>query len=251
MRKNKRKGSKCMTELKIFQNPDFGNVRTLEENGKILFCGKDVAKALGYKKTRNAITMHCKGALKRGWLTNGGVQEMFFVTEGDLYRLITHSRLPSAEKFERWVFDEVLPSIRKTGTYGEIDEIVKQCVGEVMKQIMPAICGQNRYESPAERALDAMFIKPRQVRQHYKLDKLPDDVFAEMIEKRLRDGMSYEELSEWVTGKGYAISRSAIHRFFSGMKVTDVYADRIELFNLKNEVITVFLHGGVIRRICG
>ena len=106
-----------MKELKIFTNPDFGEVRTLEENGSVLFCGSDVAVALGYAKPRNAIGTHCKGALKRGILTAGGNQEMTFIPEGDVYRLIARSKLPSAEQFERWVFDEVLPSIRKHGAY--------------------------------------------------------------------------------------------------------------------------------------
>ena len=106
-----------MNELKAFNNPDFGEVRTLEENGKVLFCASDVAVALGYAKPRNAIATHCKGALKRGILTAGGNQEMTFIPEGDVYRLIAKSKLPGAELFESWVFDEVLPSIRKTGGY--------------------------------------------------------------------------------------------------------------------------------------
>ena len=77
-----------MNELKAFNNPDFGEVRTLEENGKVLFCASDVAEALGYAKPRNAIATHCKGALKRGILTAGGNQEMTFIPEGDVYRLI-------------------------------------------------------------------------------------------------------------------------------------------------------------------
>ena len=104
--------------VQIFNNPNFGNIRTLKgTNGKVLFCGKDIAEALGYEKPRNAIERHCKGALKRGVLTNGGEQEMTFIPEGDVYRLICNSKLPSAEKFEHWVFDEVLPAIRKTGGY--------------------------------------------------------------------------------------------------------------------------------------
>lgn len=106
-----------MADLQIFRNERFGSIRTVEEDGKILFCGSDVAKALGYAKPQNAIAAHCKGALKRGILTNGGQQDMLFISEGDVYRLITHSKLPAAEQFERWVFDEVLPSIRKHGVY--------------------------------------------------------------------------------------------------------------------------------------
>ena len=78
-----------------------------------------LAIALGYALPRKAIQDHCKakGVLKRNTLTNGGKQELVFIDEGNLYRLITHSKLPEAEKFESWVFDEVLPSIRKTGSY--------------------------------------------------------------------------------------------------------------------------------------
>lgn len=104
-------------KMAVFNNREFGSIRVIEENGNYLFCGFDVAKALGYAKPRNAINTHCKGALKRGALTEGGVQELTFIPEGDVYRLIVHSRLPGAERFEKWVFDEVLPMIRKTGGY--------------------------------------------------------------------------------------------------------------------------------------
>lgn len=107
-----------MTDLQTYTNAAFGSVRVLYEDGKPLFCGADACKALGYKNQHDALTRHCKGVVKRYPLTNGGKQQMNFLPEGDLYRLITHSKLPSAEKFERWVFDEVLPAIRKSGMYG-------------------------------------------------------------------------------------------------------------------------------------
>lgn len=103
--------------LKVFENSEFGQVRTIFENGKVLFCGSDVARALGYSNTRDAISKHCKGVVKRDTLTNGGEQETSFIPEGDVYRLIIRSRLPSAQRFERWVFDEVLPTLRQTGSY--------------------------------------------------------------------------------------------------------------------------------------
>ncbi len=103
-----------MNELTIFKNEQFGEIRTIEENGKVLFCGSDVAKALGYSSPKDAITAHCKGAVKRRLLTKGGEQDVKFIPEGDVYRLITHSKLPTAEKFESWVFDEVLPAKHKT-----------------------------------------------------------------------------------------------------------------------------------------
>lgn len=114
-----------MNELQIFKNPEFGSIRTITEDGKTLFCGKDVATALGYAKPQNAIAAHCKGALKRGIHTKGGVQLMLFIPEGDIYRLAARSELPGAEDFERWIFDEVLPSIRKHGAYMTPDTIEK------------------------------------------------------------------------------------------------------------------------------
>lgn len=106
-----------MNELQIFSSPEFGELRTIEEGDKIYFVASDVAKMLGYAKPNNAVSAHCKGTLKRGIPTGGGVQQMNVIPEGDLYRLIVNSELPSAEKFESWVFDEVLPAIRKTGGY--------------------------------------------------------------------------------------------------------------------------------------
>lgn len=104
--------------IKIFENDEFGQIRTLkEESGKVVFCGSDVAKALGYRNVSDALVRHCKGIVKHDTLTNGGVQAISYITEGDVYRLVAHSRLPSAEKFESWIFDEVLPTIRRTGGY--------------------------------------------------------------------------------------------------------------------------------------
>lgn len=104
-------------ELKIFENKEFGQVRTVEVEGKPYFVASDIAKSLGYSNPRDAISRHCKGVVKHDTPTKSGIQSMSYISEGDIYRLITHSKLPSAERFERWVFDEVLPSIRKNGGY--------------------------------------------------------------------------------------------------------------------------------------
>ena len=106
-----------MNNLQIFNNDRFGEIRTVEDGGKVLFCGSDVANALGYTNTRKALSDHCKGVTKCDTLTNGGNQTLNFIPEGDVYRLITHSKLPTAQEFEHWVFDEVLPSIRRNGAY--------------------------------------------------------------------------------------------------------------------------------------
>ena len=106
-----------MNELQIFNSGEFGEIRTVEINGKPYFVGTDVAKALGYNNPRDAVSRHCKGVVKHDTPTSSGVQLMSYINEGDLYRLIMKSKLPSAEKFESWVMDEVLPTIRKTGSY--------------------------------------------------------------------------------------------------------------------------------------
>lgn len=104
-------------QVKVFNNEQFGSVRIIEEDGRVLFCGVDVAKALGYTNPRKAVRDHTKGGTFRSTPTAGGMQDMSFIPEGDVYRLITHSKLPSAERFEHWVFDEVLPTLRQTGSY--------------------------------------------------------------------------------------------------------------------------------------
>lgn len=107
-----------MNELQIFNNEEFGEIRTVSIEDKAYFVGSDVAKALGYAIPHKAVQTHCKGVLKRNIPTSSGNQDVLLITEGDVYRLIMKSKLKSAEKFESWVMDEVLPSIRKTGSYG-------------------------------------------------------------------------------------------------------------------------------------
>ena len=109
-----------MNQMEIFKNPEFGSVRIVVDGEKYFFCGMDVARALGYKDTVNALKAHCKeDGVAFYHLTDslGREQKAKFISEGNLYRLIVHSKLPSAERFERWVFDEVLPIIRQYGAY--------------------------------------------------------------------------------------------------------------------------------------
>ncbi len=106
-----------MNELQIFNSNEFGEIRTVIINSEVWFVGSDVAKALGYSNPRKAISDHCKGVTKRDTPTSSGIQSISYINEGDMYRLIMRSKLPSAEKFEDWVVNEVLPSIRKNGGY--------------------------------------------------------------------------------------------------------------------------------------
>lgn len=104
-----------------FKNDDhFDDIRTVEIDGEIWFVAADVATTLGYKKPHDAIKSHCKekGSVKYGLLTKGGKQEVILINEPNVYRLIVKSQLPAAEKFEAWLFEEVIPAIRKKGGYG-------------------------------------------------------------------------------------------------------------------------------------
>lgn len=135
-------------DIQIFNNEQFGSLRTYEEDGQILFCGKDVAKALGYKNPNKAIGDHCRGITKRYPIQDslGRTQEAVFISEPDLYRLITHSKLPTAEKFERWVFEEVLPAIRRTGGYmvAKQDETPEQIMARAVLVAQDTIERQKR-----------------------------------------------------------------------------------------------------------
>ena len=108
-----------MNELKVFNNPEFGKVRTVEINGEPWLVGKDVAAALGYQNPQRAIRDHVDEADKgvTEMVTPGGKQSVPIINESGLYSLVLSSKLPGAKKFRRWVTSEVLPSIRKTGHY--------------------------------------------------------------------------------------------------------------------------------------
>lgn len=108
-----------MNDLAIFENPEFGHIRGLKIEGEPWFVGKDVAAALGYSDTAQAIRKHIddedKGVVES--TTPGGKQNITIINESGLYSLMLKSKLPGAKKFKRWVTSEVLPSIRKTGAY--------------------------------------------------------------------------------------------------------------------------------------
>jgi len=130
-----------MEQLKIFQNPEFGTIRTIrDDKGEPLFCGKDVAVALGYGNSREALRKHVEqeDVTKRDTPTAGGTQQMQYVNESGLYALILSSKLESARRFKHWVTSEVLPAIRKQGGYmvaraDESDEVIMARVLQIMQ----------------------------------------------------------------------------------------------------------------------
>ena len=99
-------------------NSEFGKLEILMEDGKELFPAKECARILGYSDPNGAVRNHCKGCVKRTVVDARGCKQIAnYIPEGDLYRLIIRSRLPAAQKFEKWLFDEVLPELRRTGGY--------------------------------------------------------------------------------------------------------------------------------------
>lgn len=112
-------------------------IRTLLLEGEPYFVAKDVAELLGYQRARDAIAQHCRGAVKHRLPTTSGEQDVTIIPERDVYRLVMRSKLPSAERFEEWVVGEVLPAIRKTGSYRvapmSTNEMIAALAGEAVK----------------------------------------------------------------------------------------------------------------------
>lgn len=109
--------------IQEFHSREFGSLEIMLIDGRPYFPATECATLLGYKNPRKAIIDHCKGVIKHDSLSAGGIQKRNFILEGDLYRLIARSKLPAAERFERWVFDEVLPTIRKYGFFATKDTL--------------------------------------------------------------------------------------------------------------------------------
>lgn len=115
-----------MNETKIFKSSEFGTVRTdIDDDGNILFCGTDVARALGYSNIPDALKRHCRAIVKRDTPISGKIQAVNFIPESDVYRLVFSSKLPNAERFTDWVTEEILPTIRKHGAYMTPETIEK------------------------------------------------------------------------------------------------------------------------------
>lgn len=189
-----------MNDIQVFNNADFGQMRTIEINGKTMFCGKDVATALGYSNPRDALIKHCKekGVVNCDSLTDGGKQKLKFIDEGNIYRLIAKSKLPAAEKFESWIFDDVLPTIRKTGKYSVQESYL---IEDPIKR------AERWIEEQKQRI--ALEVKVKQ-------QKPMVDVAEQRIDKKgcltITDatrafGLKSGQITNWAKGKGYLHKR--------------------------------------------
>ncbi len=162
-----------MNNLQVFKNTEFGELKVLVIDGKEYFPATDCARMLGYSNPRDAIQRHCKpdgGVVKH----DGGVTlttnqygvsteqhvERTYITEGNLYRLIIRSKLPAAERFERWVFDEVLPTIRKYGVYAT-DKVIEEMISNPEYGIR--IFSELKAERDRRKALEIENAKNKQI----------------------------------------------------------------------------------------
>lgn len=206
-----------MNDLKMFSNSEFGELGVMTVEGREYFPATRCAKILGYKEPEKAIREKCKGVSKIDTPTAGGTQQVNYIPEGDLYRLIVSSKLPAAEKFERWVFDEVLPSIRKTGGYGgvNIEQIIAQTatavVSEVMKQLIPIIMkttGSGTHTAPKRKAKKCTSTQP------LKMELLAPEV-KEQADNMLASGdYSCQQVANFIVNTtGEYISQVAVNRY--------------------------------------
>lgn len=211
-------------KIEVFRSAEFGVVRTIgTTDGKVLFCGADIAKALGYSNARDALLRHCKekGVVKHDTLTKGGIQELTYIDEGNVYRLITHSKLPNAERFEAWVFDEVLPEIRRTGSYGNVnieETIVKAvtlAVSETVKALVPLI---NRPAPPVIATSDSE--PPKCIRKKYryttpsKISMLEPELKQKVDEMIISGEYSCQQIANFIMNNSDTeISQMAVNRY--------------------------------------
>ncbi len=214
-------------QMKVFNHEQFGNVRIIEEDGRMLFCGSDVAKALSYTNPRKAVRDHTEGGTKRSMVslttnqygvTTEQIVETTFITEGDVYRLITHSKLPSAERFERWVFDEVLPGIRRTGGYGQqlnmelVAQIITMTVQATVKELLPLIMQEKRPE-PERREVQVAVNNRRPPMRGVSQFKIVSGGFAEVVIELSRQHKTNREIRDYLFEQGLEISEMSISRF--------------------------------------
>lgn len=143
-----------MNELKVFDNPEFGEIRTVDIDNEPWFVGKDVASILGYKDTVNALKAHVDDEDKRGWqiTTPSGTQQMTIINESGLYALVLSSKLPTARAFKRWITHDVIPSIRKHGAYMTPEKLQEAILNPDM---MIQLCQQLKNEQEKNTVLRA------------------------------------------------------------------------------------------------
>jgi prophage antirepressor-like protein len=192
-----------MSELQIFQNAEFGSVRSITVNGEPYFVGKDVAEILGYSNTRKAILDHVdeedKGVTKCD--TPGGSQELAVINESGLYSLILSSKLPGAKRFKRWVTSEVLPAIRKHGVFA-MDDIVNNT--DALIEALQAFKAERlqRMALESENAVQRQQLSEMKPKASYYDVVLNSPDLVSITEIAKDYGWSAQRMNEYLHGRG-------------------------------------------------
>lgn len=204
-----------MNEMQIFSNTEFGELKVMEIDGKVYFPATACAKILGYANPQKAIRDHCKGVNGTVIPTKGGKQIMRIIPEGDLYRLIIRSKLPAADRFERWVFDEVLPTIRKTGSYGSLAAALEQMTSAMTNVLdrLERLEERERYRSPREE----MLIRKR--RPTSVISRLDVETRQEVESMICCGQYTYSEIAKHLADCGVKLSATSIWRYAQNMDI--------------------------------
>lgn len=218
-----------MNDLQIFENSEFGTVRTVQFDGKTYFVANDVAKALGYVETAKAVRTHCKGVSEMDIPSNGGIQTMKIIPEGDIYRLVIKSQLPSAEKFESWVFDEVLPSIRKHGVYA-VDELLND--PDLAIKAFTALKEEKERNKALQADNDRM--RPKEVFADAVATSHTSILIGDLAKLLKQNGVDIgqKRLFNWMRDNGYLIKRKG-----SDWKMPTQRSMELGLFEVKESTV--------------
>lgn len=200
-----------MTDLQIFNSPEFGAIRTIEKDGEPWFVGKDVATILGYAKPLNALATHIDedDSLKQGLTDNmGRMQETIFINESGLYSLVLSSKLPTAKKFKRWVTNEVIPSIRKHGAYMTPETLEKVLLSpDTLMQLAQNLKDEQEKRKVLETKIEQD--KPKVLFADAVATAQTSILIGELAKLLKQNGvdMGQNRLFEWMRQNGYLIRR--------------------------------------------
>lgn len=199
-----------MTDLQIFNSPEFGAIRTIEKDGEPWFVGKDVATALGYKDTVNALKSHVDTEDKGGWqiTTQFGDKETTIINESGLYSLVLSSKLPTAKKFKRWVTSEIIPSIRKHGAYMTPETLEKVLLSpDTLMQLAQNLKDEQEKRRVLETKIEQD--KPKVLFADAVASAKTSILIGELAKLLKQNGVDIGQnrLFEWMRQNGYLIRR--------------------------------------------
>lgn len=219
-----------MNDLKIFENKEFGKIRTVIENGEPWFIGKEVADILEYANTAKAIRDHVdeEDKLTERIVRSGQNREVIFINESGLYSLILSSKLPNAKKFKKWVTSEVLPSIRKNGGYIAGQEIMSD--DELMARALQV--AQNKI---LERDKQIETMKPKAIFADAVAASHTSILIGDLAKLISQNGVNIgqKRLFKWLRDNGYLIKREGSDRNMPTQRSMEM-----KLFEVKESTIS-------------